>query len=159
MNNLHKILLFVFLSALLVVESHHGAVAEAFPLASCKAADGTITRISGRNTSKASLWGRIAEIDIREECVRDPGGVTTQYGGKLTVNQCVQQLMRGREKERLYAEANCDTGAIFYSSSGKIVKRTKFPLPSDADTSCASGIPPMQRQFQILCPSRREMAR
>ncbi len=83
-----------------------------FALASCKGWNGTVVERNGINTRSASMRGIITKADIQEYCERDPGGETRQYGGKLTVAQCVAKYMREEGKAKLYAEANCSAGTI-----------------------------------------------
>ena len=64
-----------------------------FPLASCKGWNGTIVESSGVNSQSAVIRGIVTKADVQEYCERDPGGVTKQYGGKLTAGQCVSQVL------------------------------------------------------------------
>jgi hypothetical protein len=124
-----------------------------FPLASCKGWDGTIVERDGINTAAAHMRGIITKADLQEYCERDPGGETKQYGGKLTVRQCVERYVQQESRATMFAQANCRTGAISYRYGDRVTRRIRFPLGPDVDTSCASGVPPMIRQFKTLCPA------
>lgn len=122
-----------------------------FPLASCKGWNGTVVDLSDRDTAKAGMDGIVTKMDLREYCERDPGGETVQYGGKLTVPQCVERHWKDERRTKLSATANCRTGALSMTM-GERVARARFPLDPDSDTSCASGMPPLIEQFKALCP-------
>jgi hypothetical protein len=123
-----------------------------FPVASCKSWNGTVVEREGIDSAKASMRGIITKADLQEYCERDPGGETKQYGGKLTIAQCVNRYL-GKEKDtQLVAEANCRTGTISFRY-GNQATRARFPMSPDADTTCASGMPPLMAQFKMLCPS------
>lgn len=140
-----------FALSILAVTAAHAA--GDFPLASCKGWDGTIIERNGIDTASASMRGIITKADIQEYCERDPGGETKQYGGKLTVHQCVERHHREEGRTTMSAQANCRAGMIAYQYGSRVSGRARFPLGPDADTSCASGMPPMTRQFAILCPA------
>ncbi|KMO34398.1 hypothetical protein VQ02_19180 [Methylobacterium variabile] len=124
-----------------------------FALASCKGWNGTIVEREALDTSSARMRGIITKADLQEYCERDPGGETKQNGGKLTVKQCVDKYLRQEARTELSAQANCRTGVVSYQYGGRPTGRARFPLGPDADTSCASGLPPMIEQFKILCPA------
>lgn len=65
-------------------------VAGDFPIASCKSWNGTVVERSCIDTSRAVLKGIVTKADNQEDCERDPGGVTVQHGGNLSVSQCVE---------------------------------------------------------------------
>ncbi|CAO4183655.1 hypothetical protein [Methylorubrum aminovorans] len=139
--------------ALSIVAVNAAHAAGDFPLASCKGWDGTIIARDGIDSISASMRGIITKADIQEYCERDPGGETKQYGGKLTVRQCIDLYLREEGRATMSAQANCRAGTITYQYGGRVSGRARFPLGPDADTSCASGMPPMIRQFTILCPA------
>ena len=122
-----------------------------YPLASCKAWNGTVTAISGQNSASASMSGIVTKADVQEYCERDPGGETKQYGGKLTVSQCVNNYLRTAKYDKYFTQANCLTGVLQFFN-GQRITNIKFPLSINADKSCASGNPPIIQQFQMLCP-------
>jgi len=98
------------------------------------------------------MKGIITKADLQEYCERDPGGETRQYGGKLTIGQCVANYLKSEARTELVAKANCRAGTIEFRYGSKAPSRARFPLRSDADTSCASGNPPLIAQFKMLCP-------
>ena len=146
----HFMLFTVLASAIL---NHTAYAFGDFPLASCKSNNGTITERSGINTEHALIKGMITKADIQEYCERDPGGSTVAYGGKLTIAQCVNSMFQRVAKDEMFALANCKTGHLKFRYGTSPEKAVKFPLHRDADTSCASGMPPMIQQFQLLCPA------
>lgn len=124
-----------------------------FPLASCKSWNGTITKLSGLNTARATMQGSVATPDVQEYCERDPGGETIAYGGKLTIDQCVARYKREVKNIRLEAVANCNQGILSFSYGPSRRQKVKFPISAETDQSCASGLPPLREQFKILCPA------
>ena len=126
-----------------------------FPLASCKGWNGTIIEREGIDTQHATMSGILTKADFQEYCERDPGGETQQYGGKLTLKQCVKRYMQQSGKDKMSSTANCDTGQLSFKLSQKPAQRVRFPL-QDEDTSCASGMPPLIEQFKLLCPKAAE---
>lgn len=124
-----------------------------FPLASCKGWNGTIVERQGIDTGLANMRGVITKVDIQEYCERDPGGETRQYGGKLTIHQCIDLYFRAEGRATMSAQVNCRNGMLSYQYGGRISGHARFPLKPNADTSCASGVPPMMQQFKILCPT------
>ncbi|AWN55349.1 hypothetical protein DK412_01695 [Methylobacterium sp. 17Sr1-1] len=124
-----------------------------FALASCKGWNGTIVEREGIDTASARMRGIVTKADLQEYCERDPGGETRQSGGRLTVKQCVEKYLRQEARAALSAQANCRTGVISYRYGDRNAGRARFPLRADADTSCASGLPPIIEQFKVLCPT------
>jgi hypothetical protein len=129
-----------------------GGVTGSFPLASCKGWSGTATSQTGIDSKSAKMTGTITRADIQEYCERDPGGETTQFGGSITPEQCTSKYFAEAKGAELNVVANCMTGALTLNDEGE-QKRVKFPLATDADTSCASGMPPLIAQFKTLCPT------
>lgn len=121
-----------------------------FPHASCKTWNGTIVAISGVNTRNASMTGIITPADVQEYCERDPGAETVQFGGKLTTAQCVERYFAKLRNLKLLVRADCARATVEFHD-GDRVERVRLPA---ADTSCASGNPPMIEQFIKLCPTR-----
>ena len=123
-----------------------------YPLASCAGNNGTIVEKANVNTDRAFIKGIITKADIQEYCERDPGGITLNFGGKLTVRQCVEQEYRKKKDTYFETTANCAAKTLSFRYNGKLDRSVRFPLSSDADTSCASGMPPLISQFVVLCP-------
>jgi len=122
-----------------------------YPVASCKSWNGTITEKSGINSRNALIKGSVTKADVQEYCERDPGGMTKQYGGKLTVEQCVAKTQQEIGKVDLVTKANCSTGTLVFQYGSRPPTSVRFPLGADANQSCASGMPPLIEQFKILC--------
>jgi hypothetical protein len=127
-------------------------VSGSFHLASCKGWGGTTTAIDGVNSRVARMQGRITRADIREYCNRDPGGETTQYGGKLSIPRCVEKYARQTAKLLLFATADCVSGDISYSVDREPSIATHFPIEIEPEpyNSCASSA--LAAQFKALCP-------
>lgn len=127
-----------------------------FPAASCKGWNGTVVERDGIDTARASMAGVVTKADMQEYCERDPGGETKAYGGRLTTRQCVERYLAQERRTRLVSRADCRSGRITYSYGGREPVSARFPLGPDADTSCASGMPPLIAQFRMLCPKAAE---
>jgi hypothetical protein len=123
-----------------------------YPHASCKSWDGTIVEISGLNSARASMVGKITEQDVKEFCLRQPPDPTTK-SGKRQVKQCIKDTLMETSGLILRTLANCRDGSITFSV-GSWKKSARFPLSQDEGTGCASNLPPVIEQFRILCPNR-----
>ena len=55
-------------------------------------------------------------------------------------------------KDTFRSTANCSEGTLSFEPSAGEPLRVTFPLPENADVSCASGMPPLIEQFRLLCP-------
>ncbi|MBB4438250.1 MULTISPECIES: hypothetical protein [Rhizobium] len=128
------------------------AQAEDFPLASCAGWNGTLVSKTGIDSSTAVMEGKVTRADFQEYCKRDPGWETTAHGGKLTVKQCVAMYTKQNGKDTFRSTANCSEGTLSFVPPRGEPLRVTFPLPEDADVSCASGMPPLIEQFKLLCP-------
>ena len=129
-----------------------------FPLASCKGWNGTINVMDGLNSTKATMTGSVLAKDLREYCTRDPGGETTNYGGKLSIEQCVEKYL-AQKNDPLTTTANCETGDLVferYLNGEKKTTTVSFPLAIGTDRSCASGLMPLEYQFAMLCPTNAD---
>jgi hypothetical protein len=153
-------ILYFSLCFALILSSANVVQAKEFFL-STKGYSAVIVKISSQNTEDASMVGVVEKSGAKEYCVRDPGGITKQYGGKLTVSQCVDQVMR-RESGKLYsANANCVKKTITSDvGTNKLVKYDEDgnPIWYDLvdgvvlDGSSASGAPVLTEQFRTMCP-------
>jgi hypothetical protein len=142
--------------------SGKSVMAEEFPLA-VKAWEATVVHIEGRNSSKALAVGEVKRSNAEEYCERDPGGITKQYGGKLTKEQCVQRLLSKEKGKRYSASADCPRKAIKTSWDETFTAIGKDSLGNYIwqnvhtgkvlDGSNASGAPVVQGQFKMLCPA------
>ena len=136
------------------------ALAKEFFL-STKGYSAVIVKISGKNTDDASMVGVVEKSGAKEYCFRDPGGITKKYGGKLTISQCIDEVMH-RESGKLYsANANCVKKTITSDvGTYKLVKYDEDgnPIWYDLidgvvlDGSSASGTPVLTEQFRTMCP-------
>lgn len=88
---------------------HHACPPYSFALACClsltpptsaeeiyianKGPSATVIELNGRGTSNATLEAHVSEIGAREDCERDPGGMTHATSGALTVDQCIRQTI------------------------------------------------------------------
>ncbi|MER9937120.1 hypothetical protein [Mesorhizobium sp. M0088] len=120
-----------------------------YPLASCSGWNGTLTKSSGQNGRNARMSGIVTEPDLVEYCERDPGGETIRNGGTKTVGECAKELAY-EMNTRMRTVANCESGVLRFFYGSKPERTMKLPLPDDR--SCASGLPPLIDQFQMLCP-------
>jgi hypothetical protein len=117
----------------------------AFPLASCKGWGGQIVSKSGIDTANAQMRGIVTEADIKEYCVRQSNDTS----------KCLDEF-RWATQTTLQTAANCSSGQVRAEiSSPKYNNQSviQFPLTDETDTSCASRLPPVIKQFAILCPS------
>jgi hypothetical protein len=140
------------------------ARAEDFPL-SIKGWQATLTRLEGVNTSKALAVGQVRYQNASEYCERDPGGITTRYGGKLSQEQCIQDVLR-QEQGKLYSvSADCPR-KILLSHIGSFTLLSQSSEQGFRQNlwrnnvtgqilngSNASGAPLLDAQFQLLCPA------
>jgi hypothetical protein len=142
----------VVLAVLVFLSSSTAFAAGDFPVASCKSWNGTVVERSGADSAAATMKGTITKADVQEYCERDPGGETKKFNGKLTTEQCAEKYYAEQGTTTLSASANCNTGTIEFRYGTRQPIRAQFPLGRGADSSCASGIPPLLNQFKMLCP-------
>ncbi len=146
----------------LLAFSTRPALAEEFPL-SAKAWQATIIQIEGQNSSRALAVGEVQRNNAEEYCERDPGGITKQYGGKLTKEQCVQNVLVKEKGKRYAASADCPRktiktswdetfAAIGKDSFGQHIWQNVY-TGKILDGSNASGAPVVEGQFKMLCPA------
>lgn len=142
----------VLAMAMLTVSSGSAWAAGDYPLASCSGWGATIIDIVGVDGRNARMEGAITKADMREFCDRDPGGETVQYGGALTTDQCAEKYWAQERNVTMTTTADCGKGQLVFMQNGHEPQSVRFPLGPDADTSCASGMPPFMAQFRIVCP-------
>jgi len=147
---------YLFFVATLQFPLSAGVAAGDFPLASCKGWNATLTERIGVNSVNAVLRGITTQADFAEYCLRDPGGETIAYGGKLTVDQCALKYLHQSGGQQFSASANCETKSLIFYKPGSDPVQLTFPRPDGEDTSCASGYPPIEGQFALLCPEAAE---
>lgn len=137
-----------------------------FPLASCKAWNGTITEITGVNTSAARMSGVVTKEDVLEYCSRMQGDDEAkqaaclkegaiQLGGQFSL-MSTADCQAGRIKTTDEKEYQLrGLGGLWlnggYSLTWQHVRSGKV-----LDGSCASGAPPITEQFKILCTAAVE---
>ena len=133
-----------------------------FPLGG-KGWSATLLSLNGPDTKAASMTGRVMDGDAKEYCERDPGGMTVAYGGSLTVDQCVRQIVQSEGATLFTASADCIEKTMT-STHGRYVfvgVDHQFFEPqwrSESnnevlDGSGASGAAVLTAQFALLCPT------
>jgi hypothetical protein len=123
-----------------------------------KVAQATLIQIRGVDTDHASATGKITYADNLEYCERDPGGITIQYGGRLTIAQCARREQARTPRHVLVARANCEAKRVTlwdgtwrflrYEGSGITWKN-----PRGQVEEFWSGTVTAEAQFQLLCPN------
>jgi uncharacterized protein len=136
-----------------------------FPLASCKSWNGTITFITGQDTSNAQMEGAVRQDDLLEYCLRQSIGQTAPLRGSNSIEQCVNDLKKDEEGTKLAARADClqrkisnrrgqdhSEEYLFVPIAGEVnwlTQDVSIPFP----TACAGDMFPVEQQFRLLCPS------
>ena len=136
-----------------------------FPLSS-KGYSATIIKIKNIDTDKALAIGQVKKSNAEEYCKRDPGGVTTQYGGKLTIKQCVDNVLKEEHNKKVSATADCLRKKVTVDWGGTYIMKSKawnetyweYTWADDSsgailDGSGASGAPVIEATFRMLCPA------
>lgn len=136
-----------------------------FPVSS-KGVQATIVATSGRDTSQALAIGQVQGADLREYCNRDPGGMTTRYGGTMSISQCVKAMNREVGGKKYSATANCPakTVTVHWGNTYRLASKRYMDGYWDyvwrdeysgevLDGSSASGAPTVTSTYQMLCPS------
>jgi len=172
-----RILRAVFLLAFLFpmdsvnVAAHAGD--NSFPVSS-KGVQATIVAVSGRNTSQALAIGQVQNANLWEYCNRDPGGMTTRYGGRMSISQCVKAMNREVGGTKYSARANCPQGTVSghlgtykllskkYDGMMDGIRFTKYVWSDEnsgdvLDGSEASGAPTVTDTYRMLCPSFNDL--
>ena len=157
------LLAFLFPMSSVNVAVHAGG--NRFPVSS-KGVQATIVATSGRDTSKALAIGQVQDANLREYCNRDPGGMTTRYGGSLSIAQCVKKMSREVGGKKYSASANCPakTVSAHWGNTYKLVSKKYMYGYWDyiwrdehslavLDGSNASGAPTVTSTYEMLCPS------
>ncbi len=128
-----------------------------FPTGS-KGEQATLSQIDGVDTDRASAEGRFTQGDLQEYCERDPGGMTIQHGGKLTIGQCIQEVGANRRHRTLKSSANCKAKHVtLWDGTWRFLKYEEFGItwldPKGAVTEPYAGTVAAEAQFQLLCPN------
>lgn len=136
-----------------------------FPRASCSGWDGTITELTGVNSSNARMRGVITREDFQEFCERMKG-----EDEKDTVKKCVEDLVaehRGRTLNPLdlMSTADCQRGVMRDTNemAYQLVGTSRPPVITLVwkhirtgkvlEGTCASGGLLLTEQFKLMCPT------
>ena len=157
------LLAFLFPMGSVNVAAHAGG--NRFPVSS-KGVQATIVATSGRDTSQALAIGQVQDANLREYCNRDPGGMTTTYGGSMSISQCVKAMNREVGGKKYSASANCPAKrvSVHWGNTYKLVSKKYMDGYWDyiwrdeysgavLDSSSASGAPTVTSTYEMLCPS------
>jgi hypothetical protein len=138
---------------------------EQYPITS-KGPLGTIVARAKIDTDAAVVVAMIKAHNALEFCKRDPGGITVRYGGRLTLTQCVKQVIQEEGGKKYYARANCRLRTVndhwggTYSLASKRWSGSYWEYTwrdkSNGlllDGSNASGAPIISDLYKLLCPS------
>ncbi len=126
----------------------------------------TLTSLTGVDTTRAAMAGRVTEADAREFCERDPNG----EAARSSIAECVRSTL---ESERLAeigpvhtASANCAEGSLTSSDWGSF-RLTGTERPEGGSVTSvfvnndgvrvmgnADGGASAAALFQVLCPAR-----
>lgn len=125
---------------------------------SAKGVNATLIDVDGLDSTSASARGEIQRNDHAEYCDRDSGGSTKSNGGRMTIDQCVAQSMKGIRRTNYQSGADCrartvrlwdgmwrlkrvdeDYMRVWINSNGVEVEPSNFSAAVDA-------------HFELLCP-------
>jgi hypothetical protein len=128
-----------------------------FPLSS-KGEQATLTKIDGVDTDHALAVGRITRADYLEYCERDPGGLTTRYGGRLSVTQCIRVTERGVGRTTFTSRANCKAKQVtLWDGTWRFLSYDQGSItwtnPKGQVEEPWGGTAAVQAQFELLCPN------
>jgi hypothetical protein len=136
-----------------------------FPLSS-KGYSATIIIIKNIDSDNALAVGQVRRPNAEEYCNRDPGGETTKYGGRLTFQQCVDNVLKEERGKKVSATADCLRKKVTVDWGGTYVIKSKvwndtyweYTWVDDSsgailDGSGASGAPVIEATFRMLCPA------
>jgi len=125
----------------------NSANAETYPVASCKSWDGSINYLTGKNSSNAQMVGTITYENVKEYCTRG-------LYDKADIKKCIDENIIRATDADLKTTANCELGTLTFQyrdPERKFSKSLNFNV-QPSNTSCASGVPALMRQFRLLCP-------
>ena len=127
-----------------------------FPL-SAKGVEATLAQITGVDTDHAFAIGQITAADQLEYCERDPGGDTSHYGGKLTIQQCVVMNTAHTKQTDFDLFANClsKTVTLWDGTWGILSYDSAFTWldPKGQVEKSWNGTAAVEAQFELLCPN------
>ena len=124
-----------------------------------------IVAVSGIDTANALAIGQVQNSNLREYCSRDPGGMTTKYGGKMSFSQCFSKMSSEVGGKKYSSQANCPRKLItvHWGPTYKLVSAAKrngywnYVWRDESsgnilDGSFASGAPVVDLTYKMLCP-------
>jgi hypothetical protein len=155
----------VFLVGCLAFFSTASVYSVDFPLSS-KGYAATVIQIKNIDSNNAFAIGQVMRPNAEEYCNRDPGGETKKYGGKLTIQQCFNKVLKEESGKKVSATADCLRKKVTVDWGGTYVMKNKlwndtywdYTWADDAsgtvlDGSSASGVPVIEETFRMLCPA------
>lgn len=122
---------------------------------SCSGWSGTVTAIGGRDTAFATMEGHVTKENLREFCERDPGGETIAYGGKLTIEECINKYFSEEGETTLSSSASCNEGKVEFESrkpGQPVMTETHLFKGVEEKGGCAEWKTTLYDQFKLLCP-------
>lgn len=144
--------------------------AGSFPL-SAKDVGATIKELKGIDTDYAVATGTVTRDDAEEYCTRDPGGMMTAHGGKLSLEQCIASILEERKGKVYRVEADCAERAMRINGERtyrldaidlRSSDRPGFWLSEDGEViegASAAGDLLLDMRFKLVCPARWEEVR
>jgi hypothetical protein len=117
-------------------------------------------QLTGVDTERASMEGRITQPDVIEYCAR-------QKGTGETLDHCVRETFERSSRARYHAAANCPQH-LLESMRERSVEQFRLVRENGENVwksvrtgkvlgnSCGDGTPPLLEQFKILCPTEAE---
>jgi hypothetical protein len=124
---------------------------------SAKGVQATLVEIDGVDTDHALAKGKTTDADLLEYCERDPGGYTSQYGGRLTVAQCTRNREVRAEAGTFTSRANCRAKNVtLWDGTWRFLKYENgitWTNPKDEVEEPWNGTAAAEGHFQLLCPN------
>lgn len=116
-----------------------------YPMASCKAWNGTITGARNLGSTMAEMYGRVTESDILEYCARQVAA--------NDVSKCMKENEIRVQTAKSHTIANCRENTIIFTYSDALnsyVTKANFSVKPQ-NLSCAGGLLPLIKQYKYLC--------
>lgn len=118
----------------------------------------TLTSLTGVDTVRAAMNGRVTEADAREFCERDPNGDAARSSQAECVSQTLASETADGATGEHTARADCAAGTLDSSDWGEFRLTGAEPNIVNADgaqvTGNADGGASAQALFEVLCPTR-----
>jgi uncharacterized protein len=118
----------------------------------------TLIEIDGVDTDHALATGKSTFADYLEYCERDPGGLTVEYGGKLTLPQCARRERVSTGRSVFVSRANCKAKRVTlwdgtwrflrYGETGIVWENPRGEVEEPWNRTAVA-----EAQFQLLCPN------